>query len=137
MIREGEESQEYSLKITSDQNFREAWMCIWIIHVIDSRSSCYYDFKKCLNSQTWQNVMNNQNHPWVMKIQPKTEKMNLTSYERIFILDHEETSHIRFWDVFHEFDRKYVFTIHDEKVCLMRFDERKVRILVKKIFYVL
>jgi hypothetical protein len=37
-----------------------------------------------------------------MKIRPKTEKMNFTSYEWIFILDHEETSPVRFRDVFHE-----------------------------------
>jgi hypothetical protein len=36
--------------------------------------------------------MNNQTHPWAMKIQPKTKKINLTSYERILILDHEEKS---------------------------------------------
>ena len=30
------------------------------------------------------------------------KKINLTSYEMILILDHEETSPVRFWDVFHE-----------------------------------
>ena len=38
---------------------------------------------------------------------------------------------------FTRFDRKEFFTIHDEKVGLMRFNERKVRSLVKKCFCVL
>ena len=69
--------------------------------------------------------MNNQSHAWVMKIRPKTEKINLTSYERILILDHEETSHIRFWDVFHEIRSKISFHNPRWKVSLMTFDERK------------
>ena len=60
-----------------------------------------------------------------MKIQPKTEKMNLTSYERIFILDHEETSLIRFWDVFYDIWLKISFYNLWWKVCLMEFTERK------------
>ena len=44
-----------------------------------------------------------------MKIWPKTEKMNLTSYDKIFILDHEETSLIWFRDVFHEIWLKMSF----------------------------
>ena len=40
VIREGEESQEDSLKITSYEIFPKAWICIWIIHVLDSQSWC-------------------------------------------------------------------------------------------------
>ena len=78
--------------------------------------------------------MNIQNHAGAMKIQPETEKMNLTAYERIFILDHEETSLVKFKDVFHEIWSKIIFTIHEEKVCVMGFDERKVSSLVKQCF---
>ena len=61
---------------------------------------------KLINLTKW---MNNQNHPRAMKIRPKTEKLNLTSYDRIFILDHEETSLIWFRDVFHEIRLKIIF----------------------------
>ena len=37
---------------------------------------------------------------------------------------------------FMRFNRNYVFIIHDEKVGLMRFDERNVRSLVKKMICV-
>ena len=84
-------------------------MCIWISHVLDSRSSCDSELNKCLNSQTCQNGLNNQTQAWAMEIQPKTEKMNLTSYERIFILDHEETSPIQLQDVFHDIRLKISF----------------------------
>ena len=50
--------------------------------------------------------LNNQNHAWVMKIRPKTKILNMTSYDRIFILDHEETCLIRFWYVFMRFNWK-------------------------------
>ena len=106
VIREGEESQEDSLKITSDENFLEAWLWILISFVLDSRSSCDSELRMCLNSQTWQNGWKNQNHARAMKIRPKTRKMNMTSYDRIFILDHEETCLIRFRDVFMRFSWK-------------------------------
>ena len=61
MKREGEESQEDSLKITSDDKFMEAWLWILISHRLDSRSTCDSKLKKCLNSQTWQNG-------WIAKI---------------------------------------------------------------------
>ena len=61
---------------------------------LDSQSSCDSTLNKYLNSQTCQNGLNNQTHAQVMKIQPKTEEINLKSYERIFILYHEETSPI-------------------------------------------
>ena len=54
---------------------------------------------KITNLAKW---LNNQNHARAMKIWPKTEKLNMTSYDRIFIQDHEETCLIRFRDVFHE-----------------------------------
>ena len=53
--------------------------------------------------------MNNRNHARVMKIWPKTEIVNLTSYDRIFIFDHEEPSLIWFRDVFHEIRLKISF----------------------------
>ena len=61
---------------------------------------------KITNLTKW---LNNQNHARAMKIRPKTEKLNLTSYDRIFILDHEETILIRFRDVFHEIWLKISF----------------------------
>ena len=125
MIREGEESQEDSLKITSDENFPKYWIWILISHVLDSKYTCDFEFRKFLNSQTWQNGLNNQNHAWAMKIWPKIEKMNLTSYERISILDHEETNLILLRDVFHEIRLKISFYNPRWKVCLMGFDERK------------
>ena len=96
MIKEGEESQEDSLKITSDENFPEAWIYIWIIHVLDSQSSCDSELKKCLNSQTFQNALNTRNHAQAMKIRPKTKKLNMTSYDKIFMQNHEETCFIQF-----------------------------------------
>ena len=72
-----------------------------------------------------------------MKVQPKTEKkMNLTSYERIFIMDHEETSLIRFREVFHKIQLKISFYNPRRKVCLMGFDERKSWKFGKKMFCV-
>ena len=61
---------------------------------------------KLTNLTKW---LNSQNHAQAMKIRPKTEKLNLTSYDRIFILDHEETSLIPFRDVFHEIWLKISF----------------------------
>ena len=61
---------------------------------------------KLTNLTKW---MNNQNHARAMKIQPKTEKLNMTWYDRILILDHEETSFIQFWDVFYEIQLKISF----------------------------
>ena len=72
-----------------------------------------------------------------MKIQPKNEKLNLTSYDRIFILDHEETSPIRLRDVIHDIWLKISFSIRDEKVCLMGFDERKSLKFDERMLFVL
>ena len=105
-MKEGEESQEDSLKITSDEKFPEALICILIRYELDSQSSCDSTLKKYLNSQTCQNGLNSQTHARAMKIRPKTEKINLTSYERILILDHEETSPILSEMYFMRFDRK-------------------------------
>ena len=63
-------------------------------------------------------------HEW-WKFNQKMKKLNLTSYNRIFILDHEETSLIRFRDVFHDIQLKIIFNSPWWKVCLMGFDERK------------
>ncbi|CAF4321246.1 unnamed protein product, partial [Adineta steineri] len=51
-----------------------------------------------------------KNHARAMQIQPKTEKINLTSYEIILLLDHNETHPIQFGDVFHEFRSKISFS---------------------------
>ena len=51
MMREGEESQEDSLKITSDEKFLESCICILIRHELDSWSSCDSALNKYLNSQ--------------------------------------------------------------------------------------
>ena len=76
------------------KTFRKLEYAILISYVLDSRFSCDFELSKCLNSQTLQNGMNSQNHARAMKIRPKTEKMNLTLYERILIIDHEEASPI-------------------------------------------
>jgi hypothetical protein len=55
VIREGVESQEDSLKITSDEKFLESLLCILISFVLDYRSSCDSELIKFLNSQTWKN----------------------------------------------------------------------------------
>ena len=91
--------------------------------------------KNCLNSQTCQNVLNNQTHARAMKIRPKTEKMNFTSYEIILILDHEETSPIRFWDVFHEIWSKISFHNPRWKGLSHGVRWKKSWILVKKCFF--
>ena len=52
-MRGGEESQEDSLKITSDENFPEFWICILMRHELDSQSSCVSELMKFLNSQTF------------------------------------------------------------------------------------
>ena len=77
--------------------------CIWFPILM------WFWVEEVLKLTNLTNGMNNQNHARVMKIWPKTKKMNLTSYERILILDHEETSLIRFWDVFHEIQLKISF----------------------------
>ena len=54
VIKEGEESQEDSLKIRSDENFLEAWLWILGSFLLDFFFSCDSYLSKCLNSQTWQ-----------------------------------------------------------------------------------
>ena len=61
---------------------------------------------KLINMTKW---LNSQNHARVMKIWPKTKILNLTLYDRIFIMYNEETSLIRFWDEFHEIRLKIIF----------------------------
>ena len=109
VISEGEESHEDSLKITSDKNLMKPWIWIFISHVLDSRSSCDYELSKCLNSQTWKNGFNNQNHAHAMKIRPKTEKWTWLHMKGFFIMDHEETSLIWIRDVFQEIRLKISF----------------------------
>ena len=54
VIREGEESQEDSLKIRSVENFLEAWLWILISFLLYFYFSCELELSKCLNSWTWQ-----------------------------------------------------------------------------------
>ena len=82
--------------------------------------------------------MNNQTHAHVMKIRPKTEKINLTSFERILILENEETSPIRFGCVFHKIWLKIVFFHnHDENWVSWGSMNEKVRSWVEECFCVL
>ena len=69
----------------------------------------WFWFEKVLEFTNLTNWLNNQNHVWAVIIQPKTEKLNMTSYDRIFIQDHEETCLIWFWYVFHEIWVKMCF----------------------------
>ena len=52
MIREGEESEEDRLKITSHEIFLEDLLCILMNLVLDSHSSCDSKLNKCLNSKS-------------------------------------------------------------------------------------
>ena len=54
---------------------------------------------KLTNLTKW---LDKQNHARAMKIRPKTKKLKLNSYDKIFISDHEKTTLIQFQDVFHE-----------------------------------
>ena len=54
VIREGEESQEDSLKIRSVENFLLSWMWILIFFLLYWCFSCELELSKCLNSKTWQ-----------------------------------------------------------------------------------
>ena len=79
VIREGEESQEDSLKITSDENFPEAWIFILIRHELDSWSSCCYALNKFLNSQTCQKGWTTKLMHGQWKFDQKLKKMNMAS----------------------------------------------------------
>ena len=61
VIREGEESQEDSLKIKSVGKFLEALLWILRCFLLDFCFSCESELSKCLNSQTWQTG-------WIAKI---------------------------------------------------------------------
>ena len=77
----------------------------------------------CLNSQTWWTWAEQPKiHARTMKIQPKLEKFNLSSYEMILLLDHNETSPIRFRWVFYEIQSKIVFSQSRWKLSLIGFD---------------
>ena len=66
-----------------------------------------------------------------MKMQPKLEKINLSSYERISLLDYNETSPIRSRDIFHDIRSKISFHNHDEKLVLRGSMNEKVTSWVK------
>ena len=69
-------------------------------------------------------------------MRPKLEKINLSSYKRISLLDHNETSAIWFGWVFHEIRSKISFSQSRWKISLMELDEWKsLKLSVKKWFY--
>ena len=109
MIREGEESQKDSLK-----NYK--WWKISESLILHFDKFCtwfpilkWFWVEKVLKLSNLTNWLNIQNHARAMKNQTKTEKLNMTSYDRIFIMGHEETCLIRFRDVFHEIRVKIFF----------------------------
>jgi hypothetical protein len=51
---EGEELQEDSLYIGSDENFMESWLWILTSFILDFLFSCDSKFSKFLSSQTFQ-----------------------------------------------------------------------------------
>ena len=125
MIREGEESQEDSLKIRSDENFLEAWLWILRSFLLDFRFSCELELRKCLNSQTWQTR-------WTTKIMWEwwkfDQKLKNWTWLHIMIFSFRiMKKHVSFDSEMSlmRFRWKWVFAIHGEKVCLMEFDERK------------
>ena len=81
--------------------------------------------------------MNNQNHALAMKIWPKTKKINLNSYERILIIDHEEKVPFDSEMYFMRFDRKKFSQSTMKKLVSWGLMKEKVRSLVKKCFCVL
>ena len=91
VIREGEESQENSLKIRSDKKFSEAWLWILRIFLLVFCFSCELELSKCLNSQIWQTGWAAKIMCGWWKFDQKQKKLNMTSYDDIFIPDHEET----------------------------------------------
>jgi hypothetical protein len=125
MIREGEESQEDSLKIRSDENFLEAWLWILRCFLLDFLFSCELDLSKCLNSQSWQTGRTTKIMCRRWKFNQKLKKWTWLHMMRFSfkimkkrVLFDSEMSFMRFrW--------KWVFAICGEKVCLMEFDERK------------
>ena len=66
-------------------------------------------FEQVLKLTNLTNRMNNQNHVRVVKIRPESKKMNMASYDEIFMQDHEETCFNRFQDVIHEIRVKMCF----------------------------
>ena len=54
VIKEGEESQEDTLKIRSDEKFPEYWLDVLRSFLLDFHFSCDSELSKCLNWQTWQ-----------------------------------------------------------------------------------
>ena len=109
VIKEGEESQEDSLKIRSDENFLEAWLWILRSFLLDFHFSRDSELRKCLNSQTWQTGWTTKIMCRWWKFHQKTKKLNMDSYDKIFMWDHEETCFIQFWYVFHEIWVKMCF----------------------------
>ena len=125
MIREGEESQEDSLKIRSDENFLESWLWILRIFLLDFHFTCDLELRNFLNSQTWQTS-------WTAKITcgrwKFDQKMKNWTWLHVigfsfWIMNKQVSFDSKMY--FMRFGWKYFFTIRDEKVCLMWFDERK------------
>ena len=136
MIREGEKSHEDSSKITSVENFLEAW--IWILRSFELvfLSSCESELSKYLNLQTWQtgwttNFMCRRwnfdqklkNWAWIHKMifSCRIMKKHVSIDSKMYFM-------IFWW--------KCVFAIRGEWVDLMEFDERKVLNFCEKIIWV-
>ena len=122
MVREGEESQEYNLKIISDESFPESWLWILRSFFLDFCFSCESELSKCLNSQTWQ-------IGWTTKImceQWKFDKKLKKTKKRTWLHKMKFSCRIMkkhvsfdFKMSFMRFRWKCVFAIRGEKVCLM------------------
>ena len=125
MIRAGEESQEDSLKIRSVENFPEAWLWNLICFLFDFRFSCESEFRKLLNSKTWQTGWTTKIMCWRWNFNQTLKKwtwLHMMIFSCRIMKKHvsidSEMSFMRFgW--------KCVFAIFGEWVSLMEFDERK------------
>ena len=125
MIREGEESQEDSLKIRSDENFSEAWLWILRSFLLDFRFSFDSELRKCLNSQTWETG-------WKPKIMCRRWKFDqkLKHWTWMHMMRFSfriMKKHVSFYSkmYFMIFGWKCDFAIRGGKVCLMEINERK------------
>ena len=125
MIREGEESQEDSLKIRSDENFLEAWLWILRSFLLDFHISCDLELSKFLNSQTWQIGWTTKIMCERWKFDPKLK--NWTWLHMMRFSFRIMKKHVSFDSnmSFMRFGWKCDLAIHSGKVCLMEFDERK------------
>ena len=138
MIREGEGSKEDSLKITSDENFLKAWLWILISFVLDSKSSCDSEFRKCLNSQTWQNGWTTKLMHGRLKFDQNWKNQLDFIWKDFDIRPWRYKSHSILRCISWDSVENKLFTIRDENVCLvdfyegkfLKFDERMICVLI-------